>query len=57
MFYSADKSNVHGVGGVTLRQAIPRRDRLWIFYPKLLQLNLLLSVTSIPPLFETCLHA
>ena len=39
----ADKSKVHGVGGRILRDAIPSRDRLWIFYPRLLQLNLLLT--------------
>ena len=38
----ADRSKVHGVGGTVLRDAIPSRDKLWIFYPRLLQLNLLL---------------
>jgi hypothetical protein len=39
----ADKSKVHGVGGTVLKDAIPSRDRLWVFYPRLLQLNLLLT--------------
>ena len=39
----ADKNRVQGVGGIVLKDAIPRRDKLWIFYPRLLQLNLLLT--------------
>jgi hypothetical protein len=39
----ADKSRVQGLRGVVLKDAIPRRDKLWIFYPRLLQLNLLLT--------------
>lgn len=42
MFYAADKEKVHGIGGVILRDAIPKRPKLWIRYPKLLQLNILL---------------
>ena len=36
------KSNVSGVDGIVLRNVLPKRDRLWIFYPHLLSLNLVL---------------
>ena len=40
---TADKSKVHGVKGVLFKEAVPPREKLWIFYPRLLQLNLLLT--------------
>ena len=42
MLYTADKRNIVGVNGTVLKDAVPPRQKLWIFYPYLLQLNLLL---------------
>ena len=42
MLYAADKEKIHGVGGIVLKDAIPKRPKLWIRYPNLLKLNLLL---------------
>ena len=42
MFNAADREKVHGVGGVILRNVIPKRPKFWFRYPKLLQLNILL---------------
>ncbi|WPG98154.1 Hypothetical protein R9X50_00094000 [Acrodontium crateriforme] len=42
MLHAADPGQVHGVGGTVLKQVLPKRDKLWVFYPNLLQLNLLL---------------
>lgn len=39
----ADQGRVQGVGGIVLKDAIPPREKLWVFYPRLLQLNLLLT--------------
>lgn len=40
--YHADKTTVTGVEGVTLQDVLPKRDKMWWNYPKLLKLNLLL---------------
>lgn len=40
--HHADKTAVTGVEGVTLQDVIPKRDKMWWTYPKLLKLNLLL---------------
>jgi len=42
LFQAPDREQVQGVGGVILRDVLPKRDKLWIFYPGLLQLNLCL---------------
>jgi sugar porter (SP) family MFS transporter len=42
MFRVADRNQAQGVGGVVLRDVLPKRDKLWIFYPGLLQLNICL---------------
>lgn len=42
MFNAADKEKINGVAGVLLKDATPKRRKLWFRYPKLLQLNILL---------------
>jgi MFS family permease len=42
MFRVADRNQAQGVGGVVLCDVLPKRDKLWIFYPGLLQLNICL---------------
>jgi MFS family permease len=45
--HHTDKSAVTGVAGVTLQDVLPKRDKMWWNYPKLLKLNLLLMCAII----------
>jgi hypothetical protein len=38
----ADRAAATGVEGVTVKDILPKRDKMWWNYPKLLKLNLLL---------------
>ena len=40
--HHADKAAVTGVEGITLQDVLPKRDKMWWNYPKLLKHNLLL---------------
>ena len=47
MFDAARKESVHGIEGIILKDVIPKREKAWWHYPKLLELNIPLLATLV----------